>query len=129
LRAGYVIAPNVGLAARIRDRQPRWSVNALACETIPELLARADLPVWRDHIAGLRSGLVGLLETAGLHAEPSDAPYVLVRDAPRLRDHLALDGVLIRDTSSFGIIGGVRIAVPDEAGLQRLADGLAGWRR
>jgi hypothetical protein len=34
--------------------------------------------------------------------------------------------VLVRDTASFGIPGGVRIAIPDERGLERLACALRG---
>lgn len=129
LRAGYVITPTAELTMRIRERQPRWSVNSLACATIPELIAQADLGMWRDEIARLRGTLVEVLVAAGLHAEPSDAPYVLVRNAPGLRDHLARDGVLVRDTSSFGISDGARIAVPDDAGLERLARAIRGWSR
>jgi histidinol-phosphate aminotransferase/threonine-phosphate decarboxylase len=72
---------------------------------------------------------VDVLATAELHADSSDAPYVLVRDAAGVRDHLAAQGVLVRDTGSFGIDGGVRVAVPDEAGIERIAAALQGWRR
>jgi histidinol-phosphate/aromatic aminotransferase/cobyric acid decarboxylase-like protein len=121
LRAGYVLTPDTAMTARLRERQPEWSVNSLACEALPELLADADLPVWSAGIAELRGQLVELLAAADLHADRSDANFVLVREAAGLRDHLARHGVLVRDTSSFGITDGVRIAVPDAAGVNRVA--------
>jgi hypothetical protein len=35
--------------------------------------------------------------------------------------------VLVRDTTSFGWPGGERIAVPDDAGLEKLAAAFEGW--
>jgi histidinol-phosphate/aromatic aminotransferase/cobyric acid decarboxylase-like protein len=124
LRAGYVVAPTLELAARLRHRQPEWSVNGLVCSMLPELLGLADLPAWTSAIAKLRDQLETLLRDHGLRPEPSDANFLFVRDAPRLRDRLAAEGVLVRDTASLGAPGGVRLAVPDEAGLDRLAHAL-----
>ncbi len=125
LRLGYVLAPDPALAAAVRRRQPRWSVNGLAAAVVPELLAGADLAGWAEEIARLRARLVALLADHGHRAEPSAACYVLVRRAPGLRDRLAARGVLVRDTGSFGLVEGVRVAVPDHRGLERLADALA----
>lgn len=124
LRAGYVLAPDLRAAERVRARQPRWAVNGLACAVLPELLASADLPNWAAAIARLRTELEARLRAAGLEVEPSHANYVLVRDAPGVRDGLAARGVLVRDTASFGIPAGVRIAVPGPAGLDRLTAAL-----
>ena len=95
-------------------------MNSLVCGVLAELLEKADLPAWSAGIATLRSGLVQILAAAGLHADPSDASFVLVRDAAGVRDHLAAQAVLVRDTASFGIPEGVRIAVPDAVGLDRV---------
>jgi histidinol-phosphate/aromatic aminotransferase/cobyric acid decarboxylase-like protein len=127
LRAGYVLAPDDRLACQIRCRQPQWSVNALVCAVLPQLLATAALPEWAHAVCRLRGELVTLLRAHGLQPSPSDGNYVLVRDAPGVRDHLARHAVLVRDTASFGWPGGVRVAVPDEAGLERLAGALEGW--
>jgi len=127
LRAGYVLAPSADFAARIRAAQPEWPVGTIVAEALPAMLATADLARWRDEIATLRNGLGKLLARFGLHAEPSDACFVLVPCAPGLRPHLARSGVLVRDTSNFGIRDGVRIAVPDAAGLERLAAALEGY--
>jgi len=128
LRAGYVLAPDAAMADRISARQPQWAVSSLVCAVVPELLAAATLPAWANEIAARRSDLVGVLTTAGLGSDPSDAPFVLVRDAPDVREHLAQHAVLVRDTAGFGIREGIRIAVPDHAGLERLANALESWR-
>lgn len=120
LRLGYVIADDV---ERFAARQPHWSVNTIALATLPDLLASADLPGWCDAIADARGALVALLAEHGLIAEAADAPWVLV-EAPGLRDRLAPHGVAVRDCSSFGMPGWHRIAVTDEAGLDRLAQAL-----
>jgi histidinol-phosphate/aromatic aminotransferase/cobyric acid decarboxylase-like protein len=127
LRLGYVVAPERELAARLRARQPEWSVNALACASLPELLDAADLDHWAKEIARLRSNLVQVLAVAGIETDRSDANFVLARSAPGLRAHLARRGVLVRDTASFGIPGGVRVAVPDDSALDRLAAALEGY--
>jgi histidinol-phosphate/aromatic aminotransferase/cobyric acid decarboxylase-like protein len=67
------------------------------------------------------------LHKHGLQPSPSDANYVLVHDACGLRDHLARRAVLVRDTTTFGWPAGVRIAVPDGAGLARLATAFEEW--
>jgi histidinol-phosphate/aromatic aminotransferase/cobyric acid decarboxylase-like protein len=138
LRAGYVLCPDDSTAARLRALRPEWSFNGLAAEALPELLGQTDLPLWAKLAAGLRRDLVGVLSEAGLEPRPSDANWVLVDvpgtaaglagDAPGtaagLRAHLARQAILVRDCTSFGMPGTVRIAVPDAHGLQRLAAAL-----
>jgi threonine-phosphate decarboxylase len=119
LRLGYLIAPGPDEAAAIRARQPRWSVNALALAAVRPLLERTDLAAWCTAIARRRGELVAELTQRGLKVHDTDACWVLV-DAPNLRDRLARHGVVVRDCSSFGLSGTARIAVPDEAGLDRL---------
>jgi histidinol-phosphate/aromatic aminotransferase/cobyric acid decarboxylase-like protein len=122
LRVGYVLAPTAAFADAVRRRRPAWSVGGLACALLPELLAAVDLPGWQRGTAALRAGLVEVLDGLDVHA--ADAPWVLVRGAGDLRDRLAGAGILVRDCSSFGLAGTVRIAVPDERGLDRLASAL-----
>ena len=58
---------------------------------------------------------------------PSDANFVLVEvpeGAAEARARLARHGVVVRDCTSFGLPGHVRLSVPDEAGLERL---LSAW--
>jgi histidinol-phosphate/aromatic aminotransferase/cobyric acid decarboxylase-like protein len=127
LRAGYVLAPTATLTRRLAARQAEWAVNSLVCALLPDLLAATDLPGWAAAITAGRARLECLLGQASLHPEPSDANFLLIRRAPGLRDHLARRAVLVRDTTSFAIPDGVRIAVPDDTGLQRLALALKGW--
>lgn len=127
LRLGYVISDEVFIK-RLAERQARWSVGSLACAVLPLLLETVDLITWARQVAELRGALVDLLEEAGLHAEASDANFVLVRRAIGLRERLAAQGVVVRDCSSFGLPAAARIAVPDERGLEQLAASL-GLRR
>jgi histidinol-phosphate/aromatic aminotransferase/cobyric acid decarboxylase-like protein len=120
LRIGYVLAPDV---ARLRVRQTEWSVNGLAVAALPDLLETVDLVGWARAIAAYRADLVGVLQSAGLSPQRSDANFVLVR-APGLRSRLARHRILVRDCASFGLPGHVRIAVPDAAGLARLEEAL-----
>lgn len=121
LRLGYVLDHGDGtVAAAVRRRRPEWSVNGLACAVLPELLAAADLPGWAAAVGRLRAELVAALTAAGLEVDARDAPWVLVHGAGDLRDRLAARGILVRDCTSFGLPGTVRIAVPGEDGLVRL---------
>jgi len=122
LRAGYVLAPDAAFAAAVRRRRPAWSVGGLACALVPELLGAAEVAVWAKEVSELRTALVEVLDGFDVHA--ADAPWVLVHEAGDLREHLARGGVLVRDCASFGLVDTVRIAVPDERGLTRLADAL-----
>ncbi|MGH9035491.1 MAG: aminotransferase class I/II-fold pyridoxal phosphate-dependent enzyme [Acidimicrobiia bacterium] len=125
LRAGYVWAPDPGLIERLAARQPRWALNALAAALIPELLVRADLPAWQRITAERRVALTRAIPGA----LRSDANYVLVEvagGAPAARERLAHQGVLVRDCTSFGLPGHIRVAVPDEAGLRRL---VSAWEK
>jgi histidinol-phosphate/aromatic aminotransferase/cobyric acid decarboxylase-like protein len=123
LRIGYLLADEE-LVARARAAQPAWSVNGLAAAVLPDLLASADLPAWVGAIARLRTDLVDLLRRHGLDPQPSDANYVLCARAAGLRDRLAPRGVVVRDCTSFGLPDHVRVAVPDEQGLERLEEAL-----
>jgi histidinol-phosphate/aromatic aminotransferase/cobyric acid decarboxylase-like protein len=125
LRLGFVLAPEPSLAQRIERRQPHWAVNGMAVSALPDLLAGAELIHWAAEVRRLRSELVELLVVHGFGPEPSDANYVLVPRAGGLRDRLARHGVVVRDCASFGLAEQVRIAVPDDAGRDRLARALA----
>lgn len=126
LRVGYVLVPTGATAvlARCRHRQPRWSVNGLAVSALPELLAPVDLAAWSARVRELRQQLVGVLRRHGLDPRPSDANWVLV-EAPGLRERLAPLGIVVRDCTSFGLPGVMRIAVPSVSGLDRLDEALS----
>ena len=124
LRIGYVHADPASIA-RLAERQPRWALNGLAAALVPDLLARADLPAWAAATARRRAALAAAVPGV----EPSDANFVLVRvedGAAATRARLARHGVLVRDCTSFGLPGHIRVAVPDEAGRGRF---LQAWER
>jgi histidinol-phosphate/aromatic aminotransferase/cobyric acid decarboxylase-like protein len=123
LRIGYVLGPDAETASAVGNAQPQWALNGVAAAALPELLDRADLERWCEQIRGLRTDLCRLLEKHGLEPQPSDANWVLA-DAPGLREQLAGHAIAVRDCTSFGLPGTVRIAVPDTAGLDRLAKAL-----
>ena len=120
LRLGYLIADDV---TRFGRRQPHWSVGSLTLALLGDLLDHADLAGWAASIARAREDLVGVFEARGFTVHTADAPWVLVQ-APSLREALAPHGVLVRDCTSFGPAGTARVAVPDAAGLERLATAL-----
>lgn len=120
LRLGYLVAEDI---ARFTHRQPQWSVGSLSLALLADLLEAADLPGWAAAVAVARGELVELLVARGFEVQAADAPWVLVR-APGLRGALAPHGVLVRDCTSFGLDGVARVAVPDDAGLERLAAAL-----
>lgn len=124
LRAGYVVCPDATTAARLRAESTEWSVSGLACAVLPDLLDEADLPEWAAAIGALRAALVEVLVSAGCTPVVRDAPWVLVPEAGNLRDRLAAHAILVRDCTSFGLVDTVRVAVPDEPGIHRLADAL-----
>ena len=136
LRLGYVVVPDDDGAAlgrpdllhRLATRQPRWSVGTPALVALPGLLAAADLPGWAAAVAAARRELCAVLCRHGFAPAPSDANFVLVSDAAGLRERLAPQGVVVRDCRSFGLVGSVRVAVPDAAGLERLDRALADSR-
>ncbi len=119
LRIGYVIADDVDRFAR---HQPVWSVNALALAVVADLVERAELAGWAKKIADLRDDLTRLL--APFDPQPSDANWVVCANASGLRARLAAHGVLVRDCTTFGLPDHARVAVPDDAGLERLEEAL-----
>jgi histidinol-phosphate/aromatic aminotransferase/cobyric acid decarboxylase-like protein len=119
LRVGYVLCPHDELASRLAVRQPRWSLNGLAAAALPDLLDAVDLAAWAAATARLRDQLAAILRAAGYEPRRSQANWLLV-EAPGLRDRLANRAILVRDCTSFGLPGTVRIAVPNPAGLARV---------
>lgn len=122
LRLGYVLA-DPALIRRCQVRQPEWSVGALGCAALPELLELVDLSAWFVGVAELRRELTELLTAFELNVRRSDSNWVLV-DRAGLREELAPHGVVVRDCASFGMPDVTRIAVPSSEDLERLAKAL-----
>ena len=120
LRIGYVIAPSIDDAAMLKAFQPQWALNSLAAASLPYMISTIDLRETSESVALLRERLVTLLQAYGLMPLPSVSNFVFVRDAADLFERLLEHGVLVRDTSSFGLRGGVRIAVPNSQGIEKM---------
>jgi histidinol-phosphate/aromatic aminotransferase/cobyric acid decarboxylase-like protein len=123
LRLGYAIAPDADAADRLRQLQPQWSVNGLALAAIERFIELTDLTGWARSIGERRRQLVAHLKSFGLAVTDTDACWVLV-DRPGLRAELIPHGVVVRDCTSFGLPGIHRIAVPNDAQLERLTKAL-----
>ena len=119
LRLGYLIAPDPQAAADARAVQPEWSVNALALAVVEPLLAVTDLKDWALEIARRRGMLVDEMRARGLGVVDTQANWVLVRGSG-WRQRLLKHRVLVRDCTSFGLPELARVALPDDAGLERL---------
>lgn len=123
LRLGFIVAPTPEQARQVAGIQSRWSVNGLAAASIEPLLQRTDLAGWATEIDRLRTELAAGLTARGLDVTMTEANWVLVHDAG-LTDRLFTERVLVRELTSYGMPGDVRIAVPDDTGLMRLFDAL-----
>jgi histidinol-phosphate/aromatic aminotransferase/cobyric acid decarboxylase-like protein len=125
LRIGYLIAPDDQSADLVRARQTAWSVNSLALAATPTLLEQTDLDGWAAQLRALQRDFAGALRGADLAVVVPDAPWLLVSDDHGARDRLAKHGIATRDCTSFGLPGTLRIAVPDAAGIERVAAALS----
>ena len=124
LRLGFVVAPTPDDAVEFRRHQPEWPVNGIALAAIAPLLDVTDLAGWRDSIARGRSALVDALRARGFEARETDAGWALVDAGAALVEPLFQRRILVRELSNYGLPGVVRISVPADDGLQRLAAAL-----
>lgn len=127
LRVGYLVAAPE-LVERIEAQRPTWHTSAPALGAI-EAAAHSEAFVRRSQLA-LRTDRAFLqreLSRLGVRVCPSTAPFVLadVTDAQRVRSALLEQGMVVRDCSSFGLPGYVRIAVRPIRDTQRLIAALA----
>ena len=127
LRLGYAVAaPET--AAALRAAAPPWSVNA--CAQAAGIVALADLEHHArtlEMLRGERDRLIGVLGRAGWTVEPSSAGFFLVRvgDAAATRRELLAQGCLVRDCTSFGLPGYVRLSPRRAADNDRLVAAFA----
>ncbi len=127
LRLGYMLAP-AGLVGEARRFQYTWSVNAAA--QVAGIAALGD----PDHADGgrrvvkaAREYLVRELRALGLACAPSSANFLLVEvgAAPEVRHALLTRRrMCVRDCSSFGLPGHIRIGVRGMEDSRRLIGAL-----
>ncbi|MGD9792233.1 MAG: aminotransferase class I/II-fold pyridoxal phosphate-dependent enzyme [Acidimicrobiia bacterium] len=115
LRLGYVIAPDASGTARLRARQPQWSVGGLALAVVDELIALTDLPAWATSIRSLRGQFAADLRSLGHAVIDTDCNWLLIAEAGDLRARLVAERVVVRDCTSFAMAGTIRVALPRPA--------------
>ncbi|MDA1240231.1 MAG: histidinol-phosphate transaminase, partial [Chloroflexi bacterium] len=122
LRLGYIVAaPEV--IARLAALQPSWSVDAAAqAAGAVAVVQRAERIALLDGLSARRERLRAVCEAAGWAVTQAEANFLLVEvgDARLVRGALLQRGFAVRDCTSFGLPGHIRIAVPAEAHLEAL---------
>jgi histidinol-phosphate aminotransferase len=131
LRIGYLLA-TPGLVADIEGARPTWATSAPALCAIAQ--AAREQPFVRESWQRMRSDRAHLrqrLGELGLAPLPGVTAFVLVPvpSAADLTHRLLAGGIYVRDASSFGLPGHVRIAARPRADVERLCACLAGSLR
>ena len=118
VRLGYMAAqPDV--VSAVRRLQPSWSVNAVAQAVgIAALNDEAHVAEARKTISEAKQYLLVELEALGVPVTASAANFILaqVGKAYEVRVALLRQGIAVRDCTSFGLPGHIRIAArrPEE---------------
>lgn len=122
LRAGFLLGERGDVEA-VAAQQPPWSLSAPASAAVLRALQEPDFErKSRLAIADTRAQLCDALTEAGFEVAPSLANFVLVRvgDAAATRARMLARGFVLRDCTSFGLPGHVRIAIPHARDLEPL---------
>lgn len=116
VRLGYAVAPPGRIDELARSRIP-WSVSAPAQAVGVAVLAAHDhyAAAW-ESMRQSSEALAAALRERGHAPVASDTCFWImpVADAATFRGRLLRRGILVRDCTSFGLPGHVRIAVGDE---------------
>jgi histidinol-phosphate aminotransferase len=126
LRLGYAVATDsiVSVLKRVR---PPWNVSSVA-QAAGVFVLKADgyLEACGRKIREAKEFLVKELSRLGLPPVPSKASFFLVKviDATKLRQALLQKGILVRDCSSFGLPGYIRLAPRTIPECQRLINAI-----
>ncbi|WP_394835060.1 histidinol-phosphate aminotransferase family protein [Pendulispora rubella] len=132
LRIGYAAAPE-SLVARMEAERPPWSIGAPAQAAIlaafePE--ARRFVDESRVRLLQDRAALEARLHHLDVRTHPSDTVYVLVDlggrrlATPLRRTLLERHAVLVRDATSFGLPGHIRLAARPQPDAELLVSAL-----
>jgi histidinol-phosphate aminotransferase len=122
LRLGYAVAAESIISVLKRVRPP-WNVSSVAqAAGVFALKADGYLDMCGRKIKEAKEFLVKELSGLGLSPLPSQANFFLVKvgDAARFRQALLKKGILVRDCTSFGLSGYIRLAPRSMAECQRL---------
>ncbi|MQC48559.1 MAG: histidinol-phosphate aminotransferase family protein [Chloroflexi bacterium] len=130
VRLGYIVArPEV--VSTLAALQHSWSLDAVAQAVGPVAIAQH-----RHRVAELdsmwltRDVIRNALQRAGFAVSPSRANFIMVEvgDASDARRRLLAEGVLVRDCTSFGLPGWIRVAVPPQSRASDVIDALLALR-
>lgn len=127
LRLGFALA-SAGVIRAMAAAQPPWSVNAAAqAAGLAALGDRGHVAAGRRAAGEARAYLVPRLDALGYRCLPSATNYWLaeVGDATALRARLLRRGILVRDCTSFGLPGYIRLAARPMGECRRLIQALA----
>jgi histidinol-phosphate aminotransferase len=129
VRAAYAIAP-LGAEEPVAalDRLcPSWPVGAHGVAML-QTWVQPDAQAWLasslQTLSGWKTRQIDLLQALGWHCLPSDANFFCARPAPGCNlSQLRAAGIKLRDTTSFGLPGHVRLGVlpPDAQDALRMA--------
>ncbi len=126
VRLGYLAAqPDV--VSAIQQLQPAWSVNAVAqAAGVAALEDEAHVEAARKVIAEAKEYLYSELDSIGVFVAPSSANFVMARvnDASKVRSALLKHAIVVRDCTSFGLPGYIRVAVRGQEECARLIESL-----
>lgn len=131
LRLGYIVG-DPRLVGFLSSLQPPWSVNA--CAQAAGLAALRNGEYYKAQwvsLRGLAADLARDLVESGFSPFPSAGNFLLFRagDTERLQAFLWERRILVRDCSSFGLSGYVRVGVRSGEENRRLVECLADYRK
>ena len=127
LRLGYSLASEE-VTQRLGALQPDWSVNGLS--QAAGLAALADtgyLDRARRAVSEAKEFLSTKLTAMGFSVPPSTTNFLLVKvgDAAAWRDKLIVQGLVVRDCTSFGLPEYIRVGIRSLPDCRRLTEGMA----
>ncbi len=127
LRMGYIVTV-ADIAAQLNGVLPAWPLSAPAIAAAVVGLndhshVEAGALLGRRHVAQLAAALAA----ADAVPIPSDANY-LVAYAPTAAADLLRSGIAVRDCSSFGLPGHVRLAAPKPGEMRAVLAAITGLR-
>jgi len=126
LRLGYGMA-KTEITGTLRSVCPPWNVNAVAQQAgIAALQDREYLEKSREMVHREKAYLTGQIEKLGLRCVPSASNFFLVEvgHAADFRSRLLQRKLLVRDCTSFGLPGYLRIAPGNRSKNRRLVAAL-----
>ncbi len=122
LRLGYAVASE-SIISVLQRVKPPWNVSSVAqAAGVFALKAEGYLDACGMKIKKAKEFMVQELRVLGFSPLPSQANFFLVKvsDAARFRQALLGKGILVRDCTSFGLPGYIRLAPRPMADCQRL---------